>query len=267
MENEAKENPPVNVENDKVEAEVEEDEVPFIDLSDHFIKPDMFDGIHILDETFEKIEGAPNFRQLSGFPVFGTGQPTEQAMVEIIKRAKTGKDEEKIIWFTMRQEPLVYVNGDPYAPRAPENPHVNLEAKMDVQQIRSVDKHLAKVLKKRQEDSGNNTIVVHKDEEFAENPMDRVDYEDTIEVKEIKNLDAVYDYCRKECNVNLVVVRIPVQEDQMPTESIDAIIDILKDEPASTPCIFNCQMGKGRTTLGMVAATLVKELILTAELR
>ena len=54
-----------------------EEETPFIDLSNHYIKPDMFDGIHVLGAEFEKIDGAPNFRQIFGFPVFGTGQPTE----------------------------------------------------------------------------------------------------------------------------------------------------------------------------------------------
>ena len=53
----------------------------------------------------------------------------------------------------------------------------------------------------------------------------------------------------------------------MPTEYIDVIVDTLKGEPASTPCVFSCQMGKGRTTLGMVAACLVKEITITAELR
>ncbi len=67
--------------------------------------------------------------------------------------------------------------------------------------------------------------------------------------------------------VELEVVRIPLQEDQMPTEYIDEIVNILKGEPASTPCVFSCQMGKGRTTLGMVAACLVKEITITAELR
>ena len=44
-------------------------------------------------------------------------------MVEIIKRAKEGDGHEnnKVFWFTMRQEPIVYVNGSPYAPRDPEN--------------------------------------------------------------------------------------------------------------------------------------------------
>jgi len=270
MENkkETQENDPPKEEVKALEAEKEvEEEIPYIDLSHYFIKPDMFDGIHILDESCEKIDGAPNFRQISGFPVFGTGQPTEDAMVAIINKAKSGDENQKIFWFIMRQEPLVYVNGHPYAPRDPENPHVNLELKMNISQVRTVDRHLAKLLKKRQAESGNDTIKVHKDEEFAENPMDRIDFEDTVDVKNIKDLEAVYDYCRDKCNVDLVVVRIPVQEDQMPAEHIDVIIDALKDEPASTPCVFNCQMGKGRTTLGMIAASLVKEISITAELR
>jgi len=41
----------------------------------------------------------------------------------------------------------------------------------------------------------------------------------------------------------------------------------LKDEPASTPCVFSDQMGRGRTTLGMVAACLIKEIQITSELR
>ena len=53
----------------------------------------------------------------------------------------------------------------------------------------------------------------------------------------------------------------------MPTEYIDTIVDALKNEPASTPCIFSCQMGKGRTTLGMIAAALVKEITITGELK
>ena len=69
------------------------------------------------------------------------------------------------------------------------------------------------------------------------------------------------------CQVDLQVIRIPLREDQMPTEYIDTIVDALKNEPASTPCIFSCQMGKGRTTLGMIAAALVKEISITGELK
>ena len=55
-----------------------------IDLTKHFIKPDQFDGIHILDDKFEKVEGAPNFRPVPGFPIYGTGQPTKDGLVKIL---------------------------------------------------------------------------------------------------------------------------------------------------------------------------------------
>ena len=145
-----------------------EEDIPFIDLRSYFIKPDQFEGIEVLDEKCEKVEGAPNFRQVAGFPVFGTGQPTEEGMVKILNHIRKEKENEKIIWFSMRQEPIVYVNGSPYAPRAPSHPHANIITDVDVEQTNSVCMHLANVLKKRV-DKEDKTIKIHVDKEFAEN--------------------------------------------------------------------------------------------------
>ena len=138
---------------------------------------------------------------------------------------------------------------------------------MNSEEIQRTEAHLAQVLRARQEAGGDGTIKIRKDEAFVENPMERKDFEDSVKVEDIKDLEAVYNYCREKCEVDLKVVRIPLQEDQMPTEYIDIIVDSLKNEPASTPCIFSCQMGKGRTTLGMISASLVKEITITAELK
>jgi len=244
-----------------------EEETPFIDLSNHCIKSDMFDGIHILDNSFPKIYGAPNFRQILGFPVFGCGQPTEEAMVEIINKVKSGKENEKIFWFSMRQEPIVYINGEPHSPRDPEHHHVNLKTHMDVDQLKIMETHLAKVMKKRKKANPENKISILHDLDYVENPMDREDDESTLVVETIKDLESVYRDCKEKCNVSLEVIRVPVMEDKVPLEYMDEIINALKNEAASTPCIFTSQMGKGRATVGMVAACLVKEIIITAELR
>ena len=45
------------------------------------------------------------------------------------------------------------------------------------------------------------------------------------------------------------------------------MVEGLKNEPASTPCVFSDQMGRGRTTAGMIAACLIKEIQITTELR
>merc|ERR1719295_320753 len=256
-----------------VEAKVEEVEEPDdtpVDLSEFWVKPDQFKGIHLLDEKHEKIEGAPNFRQITGFPVYGTGQPTEEGMVAILNKAKEGKDGAKIIWFSMREEPLAYINGSPYAPRNPETPHSNLMEKLDGEQVAKVNLHLAKVLRRGQKESGNSSIEIHQDKEYSENPMERVDVEETLTVQEdgIKDLESVYASCREKCNVDLQVVRIPIVEDRMPPDySFDVIVETLKKEAVSTPCVFSCQMGKGRTTVGLVTACLIKEIQITKELR
>merc|ERR1712012_545281 len=250
--------------------EVEEPDDTPVDLSEFWVKPDQFKGIHLLDEKYEKIDGAPNFRQINGFPVYGTGQPTEEGMVAILNKAKEGKDGAKIIWFSMREEPLAYINGLPFAPRNPESPHSNLSDKLDIDQVKKVNLHLAKVLRRRQKESGNSTMKIHVDKEYSETPMERVDVEETLTVQEngIKDLESVYNYCREKCNVDLQVVRIPIIEDRMPPDySFDTIVETLKNEPVATPCVFSCQMGKGRTTVGLVTACLIKEIQITKELR
>ena len=102
----------------------------------------------------------------------------------------------------MREEPLAYINGSPYAPRnpgsshqsiynqatnpnpAPETPHSNLMEKLDGEQVAKVNLHLAKVLRRRQKESGNSSIKIHQDKEYSENPMERVDVEETLTVQE-----------------------------------------------------------------------------------
>ena len=57
-------------------------------------------------------------------------------------------------------------------------------------------------------------------------------------------------------------------EERSPGEDcFDMMVEALKNEPASTPCVFSYQMGRGRTTAGMIAACLIKEIQITTELR
>lgn len=147
--------------------------------------------------------------------------------------------------------------------------------KLSEEEITKVNRHLARVLRQRAKETENNSIKIHRDKarsrkEYAENPMERIDVEDTLVVAEdgIKDMEAVYNHCREVCNIDLKVVRIPVAEERVPPDySFDWIIQTLKDEPVATPCVFACQMGKGRTTVGLVCACLIKEIQITKELR
>ena len=76
-----------------------------------------------LDHSVGTPEALTNFRQVPGFPVFGTGQPTEAGFTQLAE--KLSKD--KIIWFNLRQEPVAYIGGLPVAPRQKDKPHINVE--------------------------------------------------------------------------------------------------------------------------------------------
>merc|ERR1712133_48904 len=81
-------------------------------MADHFEK---------IQKLPEKIDGVPNFRRVPGYKVYCCGQPTLTGFEAALNKAcgdlypKTNK----IIWLNMRQEPIVYVNGNPSAPGLP----------------------------------------------------------------------------------------------------------------------------------------------------
>ena len=70
--------------------------------------------------------------QIKDFPVFGCAQPTETGFKAVLDRvreasASEGEGKVKLVWFNMRQEPVVYIDSQPHAPRHPDHMHDNLE--------------------------------------------------------------------------------------------------------------------------------------------
>merc|ERR1711936_292301 len=81
-------------------------------MADHFEK---------IQKLPDKVDGCPNFRRVPGYKVYCCGQPTAAGFENALNKAcgeiypKTGK----IVWVNMRQEPVVYVNGEPLCARPP----------------------------------------------------------------------------------------------------------------------------------------------------
>merc|ERR1712179_437063 len=177
-----------------------------------------------LDHSLGNPEPFLNWRQVPGFPVFGVGQPTEAGFPQIAEKLA----KEKIIWFNLRQEPVAYIDGLPVAPRLTEQPHGNVE--------------------------------VHKDAGFAENPMDREDVAQMLKLAGVKGLNEILKACSESSMPGLTVVRVPFNEQRaVPVECFDTIIKALSSEnAATTQCVFSSQLGSGRSSLGMVIASILK---------
>ena len=59
-----------------------------------------------------------NFRQIPGTDIYALGQPTIEAIDDVLARIrKNHPHASKIVWITLREEPIVYINGTPYCLR------------------------------------------------------------------------------------------------------------------------------------------------------
>ncbi|XP_071743169.1 paladin isoform X2 [Lepeophtheirus salmonis] len=215
-----------------------------------------------------KISGAPNFRKVSGFPIYGTAQPTEDAYEVILEEiSKNGHDDPDMIWYNMRQEPVIYINKIPYAPRYPNMMHENIEIGDPVPELDNLQRSFVIDIKNRLAESKDGSITIHRDSCYTENPMEREDVEESLKVESLKGLHNIFAELTTK-HMSNQSYRVPVVEERAPAEEcFDIIVNSLKDKKASIPCVFSCQMGRGRTTLGLIVASLIKEVQITTELK
>merc|ERR1711892_1662448 len=123
--------------------------------------------------------------------------------------------------------------------------------------VDAMEVKLVKEISTREKD-GN--VEVHKDAGFAENPMDREDVVQSVKLEGLKGLNEILKSCGETTMPGVTVVRVPFNEQRaVPEECFDIIIKALCSEnAATTQCVFSSQMGSGRSTLGMVIASILK---------
>ena len=87
-------------------------------LKAHVMKSDEFQDIHILKNTPRPHPQAWNFRRTdAGLPVFGVGQCHYEGIAFLVRHLKQDLGFQKVMWFNMREEPVVFLDGQACAPR------------------------------------------------------------------------------------------------------------------------------------------------------
>lgn len=89
------------------------------------LKSDHYPGCQCLSLP-ERVEGAPNFREIPGFPVYGVANPTIDGIRAIVQRIGSTKGGRPVFWHNMREEPAIYINGKPFVLREVERPYKNM---------------------------------------------------------------------------------------------------------------------------------------------
>lgn len=208
-----------------------------------------------LDHSVGPQEDLPNFRQSPGFPVYGVGQPSEAGFTKLAEKIPKA---DKTILFSVRQEPVVYINGTPCSARKKDDLHVNIPVdNLKAAQINDLEVKLCKEVNGMLKDG---TIDIHRDKELQENPMDRDDLVDNVKADSIMELGKVMSGLGETCLPGLQVIRLPFQEERpLAEECFDVVVSVLANEsPSSAHCIFTSQKGQGRSTFGTAIACIIK---------
>merc|ERR1711863_79734 len=224
--------------------------------------PEIWKAVAMADH-FEKIQklpdpipGVPNFRRVPGYKVYCCGQPTAAALETTLNKVcgEIYPKDKKIIWFNMRQEPTVYINGEPVCARPPNKIGEYAElGNITRDQNKKDEPEFLTVCQGRASANGGKLKVV-----------DIAKKEKEVEVKEMKTLSQVIEEVKAKFP-GLVHMRVPVCNSAAPLEAdFDTICQTLVGTNINTPVIVSDQVGLSRATTASVVACLFKDFQINA---
>merc|ERR1711935_583294 len=214
---------------------------------------DHFDEIQKLKDP---VAGCPNFRRVPGYKVYVCGQPTVAGLEAALTKVcgETYPKEGKIIWFNLRQEPSLYVNGEPVCARPSNKIGEYAElGNITRDQNKKDEPEFLTVCQGRASANGGKLKVVDISKKESE-----------VEVKEMKTLSQVIEDTKAKFP-GLVHMRVPVCNSAAPLENdFDIMCETLVGTSINTPVIVTDQVGLSRATTGSVIACLFKEFQINA---
>ncbi len=123
-------------------------------------------------ESELKLLGAPNFRS-TNLNIYGAAQPSFSGLTTILRVLGCGPDDspeskalgKRALWFSTREEPIVYINDIPFVVRDSSNPFVNIKSYSGISgsRLESVEKRLqADIVSESKRNNG--LILVHNEQ-------------------------------------------------------------------------------------------------------
>ncbi|GLD91766.1 hypothetical protein PINS_up000299 [Pythium insidiosum] len=231
-------------------------------LRKYVLKKDRFPQCHVLDTPDG--EHAPNFRRLDGTPLYGSAQPTVEGVKHILSRVQADGFT-KVVWVNLREEAVIYVDGTPFTARRSAKLNEN-----DL--VPGITGHTVQVLESSlksslQEQLVNANGVFEYWHEVALHENELVSTR--VDPSAVKTLPEIYDDASISAAVpgiaSIRYIRIPIERENAPEhadveklmELIHSAAPIVRNATSDTAFVFNCQMGKRRTTTALVLSCLI----------
>ncbi|KAD4584542.1 hypothetical protein E3N88_22143 [Mikania micrantha] len=203
----------------------------------------------------ERVEGAPNFREIPGFPVFGVANPTVEGIKSVLQRIGSSKNGRPVFWHNMREEPVIYINGKPFVLREVERPYKNMleYTGIDRERVERMEARLKEDILKESKRYDGDFMVIHETE-------DGKIYDSWEHVsKDVVQTPLEVFKSLEDDGFPIKYARVPITDGKAPKSSdFDTLAHNISSASKDTAFVFNCQMGRGRTTTGTVIACLLK---------
>ncbi|EQC24944.1 hypothetical protein SDRG_17170 [Saprolegnia diclina VS20] len=199
---------------------------------------------------------APNFRRLPGLPIYGGAQPSLAGIHHILETIATD-GYKHVIWVNLREEAVLFVGGESYTARRNVNSNEqDLAGSLTGHTVQVLEKSLKRSLQEQLEKEPNGAF------EYWTEPS-TLQYEMVSRIgtlpTDVATLANVFDgNLDKPAGIETIkYLRVPISRDNAPeNEHFELLTGLLDHRSADTALVFNCQLGRWRTTTAMVVAAL-----------
>ncbi|POY76292.1 hypothetical protein BMF94_0487 [Rhodotorula taiwanensis] len=263
------------------------------------LKSDFFSGLQKMSLP-ERVDGAPNFRRvplsvagseatrtpgphsrpgtpkplgksatvststgISGPSVYGLGMPTVDGLRNALHRM--GAETIPILWQSLREEPVLYISGRPHVLRLYDQPLENVVTTgVTTATVEAMEAELKQDLLKERDKTGGKVLLHDEIEENGSFTVTAM-WED-VQPEDILTPREVFAIMQQE-GLKVDYDRLPVTDEQAPIPGIFSRIEQRVSSALSgrdkqhVGCAWNCQMGRGRTTTGMVTSALAYRIL------
>ncbi|WVN86977.1 uncharacterized protein L203_102152 [Cryptococcus depauperatus CBS 7841] len=241
------------------------------------LKSDFFSGLQ--EQSLpERVDGAANYRRLPiicrGKPgdgvegkcrVHGTGMPSSEGLRNALKMMDAGPNGSRtVLWTSLREEPVLYVNSRPHVLRLVDKPLTNLETTgVTAAVVERMEVAMKQDVLRELRQSEDQRILLHDEMETKPGVYEIIPIWETLREEDVMTPRELYESVIKE-GYKVDYMRVAITDEQAPLPtSLQVLVNrVAQGLTQGTDFVFNCQMGRGRTTTGMTLASLVATITL-----
>ncbi|KAI8970529.1 inositol hexakisphosphate-domain-containing protein [Pilobolus umbonatus] len=194
--------------------------------------------------------------------IAGCAMPNKNAIKAILKEMNAGPGGRRwVFWTCLREEPVLYVNKNPYVLRLFVDPLKNLETTgISKERVEGMEYRMKlDVIQELREYDGR--MLLHDEEALEKGGFNLLPLWETVPIDQVQTPSEIFDSIRAE-GYQVDYLRIPITDEQAPIPDVfDQLICRMHDANQDVDVLFNCQMGRGRTTTGMIVASLLSMIL------